>query len=273
MLVINTFAVVQLLFAMPGNAAPDVAVSKQECINDSGTIKDFEKAKAFFDKKQYDEAISAYQQISMRCKAMAPYHDAQIKIGEIQLKRHKTHEARKEYEKVLASNSDKLYKAKAIDGVFYSYLLDNNFVKAEEFYANTMKALGYSEESQRLGVKQRQNVIARWKKDLPDKQKILALINSYNKMLAEKNIDGLKTMFVKEISNARTNALRGYVRDNPLESRTIENVEINISDSGNTATAEFQVHVTKESVGETIGQIREAFFKFKREAGEWKISE
>jgi hypothetical protein len=109
--------------------------------------------------------------------------------------------------------------------------------------------LGYSDETQKLGVKQRQNVIARWKKDLPDKQRILAIINSYNKMLAEKNIDGMKTMFVKEISNGRTDALRGYMRDNPLESRAIGNVEINISDSGNAATAEFQVHVTKESGG------------------------
>ena len=253
-------------------ASHDIMASTQSCNSDQAD-KDMEKAAGLDRKKQYAEALMVYRQIAEKCQNAKQLDVARIKIGDMLLKQQKNAEARKEYEKILSADSKKLYKARAIDGLFFSYLQDNEFKKAEDYYNAAINKLDYSKEIVSVILKEKQAIVNKWKRDFPEKKEIKTAIELYNDAIIRKDISLLRSLFSDSIAEARINDIRAYISKNPSETRTLKNIEIYVSDSGKAATAEFQVGILKPEKNNSSSETREGFFKLRKVGGQWKIFE
>lgn len=256
-------------------AKADPQVADASFVNSKQVDSEMQRGAVLERGKQYDEALSLYRKMADTQKEPTDSSKVQIKIGDVLLKQGKGADARKEYMKVLSNNSGKnrIYGLRAVDGVYYSYLQGNEFQKAEDYFADTIKKLGYSKNETALLIAQKQTVTKKWKRDSPEKEKIVEILEKYNDAVIRKDISAFKGIFVESIAEARISSMKTYFAKNPNETRRVHNIEINISDSGNTAIAEFQVDIGRSPDTGKTSQTREGVFKLTKSAGHWKVSE
>jgi tetratricopeptide (TPR) repeat protein len=225
--------------------------------------------------KQYREALLAYRKVAEAYKGTTNFSRVQVKIGNVLLRQGKSVDARNEYMKILSNNSgkDKAFGIKAVEGIFFSYLQENEFQKAESYYADAMGKLGYTKKEAGIFVAQKQAIAKKWKKDSVEKIQITRLLEKYNEAIVHKNISAFNGVFVAAIAETRINNLKVYFAKYPSETRTIRDIEIDVAESGNTAMAEFQIDIVR-TVGESKAfQSRDGFLKFKKTNGIWQVAE